>query len=192
MRDIDIRRALYVEMDRCHGSDPYTRVLDELGLCQGEARVDLAVVNGSVHGYEIKSEHDTLARLPSQTGIYNRALDLVTIVTAREHTKKARAVVPKWWGMWSAAEKHGKVQFRQLRRAKTNPMLDPFAVAQLLWRDEALDALRERGLEKGLLRKPRVALWERLAAEVPVDELRCIVRERLKHRDDWRVPSRPT
>jgi hypothetical protein len=104
MRDIDIRRALRLEMLRLHGDESDTRIVEELGLCQGIARVDLAVVNGSVHGYEIKSEHDTLARLPSQTDVYNRALDFVTIVTAPAHAEKIGDIVPPWWGVWSVSQ----------------------------------------------------------------------------------------
>jgi hypothetical protein len=191
MRDIDIRRALHAEMHRRHGADPNTRIVDELGLCQGSARVDIAVVNGTVHGYEIKSEHDTLARLPSQTGVYNRALDFVTIVIARAHAKKARAAVPKWWGVSCAVETNVGVELRSVRRAKANPDVDPLAVAQLLWREEALDALRARGLETGMLSKPRAVLWGRLAKELPLEELRSVVRDRLKRRSGWRAPAPP-
>src|SRR5438045_2701845 len=99
MRDIDIRLALRSSIEREHGGDADTRIVEELGLCQGIARVDLAVINGNVHGYEIKSEHDTLARLPAQTHTYNQVLDFVTIVTAPAHAHKIRCIVPKWWGV---------------------------------------------------------------------------------------------
>jgi len=36
----------------------------------GASRIDRAVVNGSVHGYEIKSETDDLTRLPAQARAY--------------------------------------------------------------------------------------------------------------------------
>src|SRR5579859_6616820 len=98
MRDIDIRQTLMNEMCRLHQGDSETLIVEELGLCQGIARVDLAVVNGSLHGYEIKSERDTLARLPGQTDIYNRALDFVTLVIAPIHSEKIGNIVPSWWG----------------------------------------------------------------------------------------------
>jgi len=67
MRDIDVRRKLRVEVERSHECEFDTLIVEELGLCQGIARVDLAVVNGSVHRYEIKSESDTLTRLTFTT-----------------------------------------------------------------------------------------------------------------------------
>ncbi len=61
MREIDIRLALRAKLEKLHPGESDTLLGQELGLCQGFARVDLAVVNGTVHGYEIKSEQDTLA-----------------------------------------------------------------------------------------------------------------------------------
>ena len=75
MRDIDIRRRLRAD-ERLHPWDSNTRIVEELGLCQGVARVDLAVVNGTIHGYEIKSERDTLTRLSGQAEIYNHIIRL--------------------------------------------------------------------------------------------------------------------
>ena len=190
MRDIDIRRALLSEMMRLHRGEPDTRIVEELGLCQGIARVDVAVVNGSVHGYEIKSEHDTLARLPSQADIYNRTLDFVTIVTARAHADKVRDIVPSWWGIWIAIQYGGDLRLEVSRASEQNPEISPFAFAQLLWRDEALQALIDRGLATGMRSKTREELWRRLASALAFDDLGNVVRERLKRRGaDWRSPS---
>lgn len=192
VRDIDIRRALHAEMQRVHAGDPQTRIVDELGLCQGVARVDVAVVNGSVHGYEIKSAHDTLVRLPGQSDVYSRALDFVTIVVAKTHAQKIRAAVPRWWGIWSAAEREGAIHLKPVRKARPNPSVEPMALAQLLWREEALDALTSLGLDRGMRSKPRAALWQRLAEALPVEELGEVVRQYLKRRGaDWRVDAPP-
>ena len=190
MRDIDIRRALLGKMDHLHGGDPDTLVVQELGLCQGIARVDVAVVNGSMHGYEIKSEHDTLFRLPGQTDIYNRTLDFVTVVTASSHANAIRKAVPCWWGIWKATQKQDGVFLHNLRAARRNPHIDPFALAQLLWREEALEALSDLGLAVGLRSKPREKLWRRLASELSSKEIGDIVRKYLKRRGPaWRSHS---
>ncbi len=88
MRDPDIRQKLRADIERQHRADPDTLIVDELGLCQGAVRVDLAVVNAALHGYEIKSERDTLVRLPGQQEGYSRALDFVTVVTAEGHASR--------------------------------------------------------------------------------------------------------
>ncbi len=192
MRDIDVRRKLRVEVERSHRNEIDTLIVEELGLCQGIARVDLAVVNGSVHGYEIKSERDTLLRLPGQTDVYNRTLDFVTIVSAPNHSKKIRTLIPRWWGIWSAVDDGCDLRLEVVREASMNPGVDPYALAQLLWRDEALESLLDRNLASGLKSKPREELWRRLASELTLTELGQIVRNRLKRRgSDWRARVSP-
>ena len=187
MRDIDIRRELRAD-GRLHPGEPDTRIVEELGLCQGVARVDLAVVNGTIHGYEIKSERDTLTRLPGQVAVYSRVLDYVTVVTAPAHADKARGLVPEWWGIWTATNGKRGIRLRELRSAFRNPGVDPFALAQLLWREEALEALIASDLASGMRSKSRKEMWSRLAMELTLDELGGTVRECLKNRaKNWRV-----
>lgn len=192
MREIDIRLALFDAVRREHGHDPDTLVIEELGLCEGAARVDFAVVNGQVHGFEIKSAQDTLTRLPGQSEIYSRVLDRVTVVVDEKHLIKSKALVPKWWGVLVATtDRGGDVVLRKVRIARNNPKPEPYAQAQLLWRSEALEELVSRSLASGLRSKPRREIWERLATSVPQDEVAAIVRSRLKSRSGWRVESRP-
>jgi len=192
MRDIDIRRALRRDVDSLHRNDPDTIVIEELGLCQGLSRVDVAVVNGSVHGYEIKSERDTLARLPSQSDTYNRVFDYVTIVTASNHARKIAKAVPNWWGIAVAVPKRCSLDIENKRPARLNRHVDPVALAQLLWRDEVLEELQSLGLADGMKSKPRRELWKRLATSVRVEQLGAIVRRRLKQRAPrWRLHEPP-
>lgn len=189
MRDIDIRCALIADMERRHRDEANTRIVQELGLRQGLARVDVAVVNGRVHGYEIKSAHDTLARLPSQVSIYNQTLDYVTIVAAQSHLDKIIELVPSWWEIQVAVQSKDGLRLKRSRRGRRNPQIDPFAFAQLLWRNEALDALRSFGLDAGMHSKPRRELWRRLATELTAKQLGNVVRESLKKRGPaWGAP----
>ncbi|MDA8118743.1 MAG: sce7726 family protein, partial [Gammaproteobacteria bacterium] len=73
-----------------------TVVLDELGICRGEVRVDVAVVNGEIHGYEIKSDRDSLRRLASQVELYSKVLDQATLVAGERHFDAAAALLPEW------------------------------------------------------------------------------------------------
>ena len=192
MRDIDIRRALLRDVDSLHGNDPDTVVVEELGLCQGIARVDVAVINGCVHGYEIKSERDTLLRLPSQSETYNRVFDYVTIVAAASHFRKVSDAVPRWWGIDVALPQGNAVRIVRKRAPRLNRHIDPYALAQLLWRDEVLDELAALGLAAGMRSKPRKELWNHLATSVPMKQLGSIVRRRIKQRPpDWRLHEPP-
>lgn len=46
-------------------NDPETVVINELDVCFGNAIIDVVAVNGEIYGFEIKSEQDSLERLPS-------------------------------------------------------------------------------------------------------------------------------
>lgn len=191
MRDIDIRNVLLQYLQKKYNNDPGTLIIEELGLCQGEARIDIAVVNGLIHGYEIKSDQDTLKRLAGQVAIYCRVLDSITLVVSSEHLDEALKIIPKWWEVIVTKEKKpGRLHLQRWRKGKSNPSLDPFAVVQLLWRDEAFEALKKYDLQQGLANKPRTIIWEKLVEYLPTDELLALVRTLLKSRENWRSGCR--
>jgi hypothetical protein len=190
MRDRDIRQVLHAELALRFGDDPETLVLDELGLLRGAFRIDLAVVNGVLHGYEIKSEQDTLTRLPAQAVAYSAVFDEVTVVIGNRHISMIEALVPEWWSIVVAtAAGRDSVVLEETRGGGRNPSPDAYSIAQLLWKDEALAALETLGLERGLRSKPRPVLSRTLADAMPLDELRETVRRRLRLRLDWRAPA---
>ena len=186
IKDIDIRQVLLKKLSAEYRYDPDTIIIEELGLCQGEARIDLALVNGFIHGYEIKSERDTLERLPSQIEIYCRTLDTVTIVASSRHLENSKKVVPLWWGIAEAKEINDRIKILHFRSPRSNPHIEPDAIVQLLWRDEALKVLRKCNIHRGVISKPRSLIWERLVENLTIDELRAVVRQTLKSRKNWR------
>lgn len=186
-RDIDIRNKLHNEFKTKYLREPNTIIVDELGLCQGDARIDIAIVNGHLHGFEIKSESDTLERLPSQIKIYSRVMDKVTIVTGENHVEKVSNLVPDWWGIKVVIHNKNSFNFKSIKRPKQNKNVDPFALVQLLWKEEALGILEHFALDKGVRSKSRVEMWERLVNNLSIDELKYHVRETLKSRKGWRA-----
>ncbi|GAC44336.1 sce7726 family protein [Paenibacillus popilliae] len=188
-RDVDIRASLHHRLKQEHvGELENTLILDELSLCQGEARIDVAVVNGAINGYEIKSESDTLERLPRQSEIYNRVFDTVTILTASRFIDGIVDIIPDWWGVVTAEmEDDETVHFFSFREPQQNEYIDPLALAQLLWKDEAIDILKNRDLHKGLLSKSRPVLWAALAEKLELKDLQDEVRSKLKARSNWKV-----
>jgi hypothetical protein len=185
VRDAEIRAALVASLREQHADDDATLIRQELGLCLGETRVDVAVVNGSLSGYEIKSPRDTLERLPRQVTLYGQVLDAATIVTTCKYATRVLDVVPDWWGVLTVGGDDGALVVEVTRDAGHNPQVDPYCVAQLLWRDEAFDLLRRRDLHHGLARANRFRLWTELAESLPLPDLRNDVRETLKARPLW-------
>src|SRR5690348_7019228 len=94
MNDNEIRRNLHKKILSRHHASSKTLVIDELGLMHGAFRADIAVVNGRLTGYEIKSNADSLARLKIQTTAYNAVFDRVAIVVGERHRKAIASRVP--------------------------------------------------------------------------------------------------
>lgn len=186
VKDADIRPVLIKYLNSQHASEQNYLIIEELGLCQGTARIDIAVINGSLNGYEIKSEKDTLKRLAQQQEIYNKIFDSITLVTSNNHLKQATKMIPGWWGISEIILEEGKLKVHELRSPKQNKNSNPSYLVQLLWRDEALEILKERDLHKGFLSKTRGVLWDRLIEYLSFDELRSEIRKKIKSRRNWR------
>lgn len=187
LRDLDIRNALKKRLTDEYKNDPNTLIIDELGLCQGVSRIDIAVINGRILGYEIKSGKDTLERLPVQIEIYNKVFDEITIVTCENHSRKVMDLIPEWWGIYLVGKaENDPIGFIELRSPKNNPSIDLFSIAQLLWRNESITILKRRGFAKGIISKPRFEAWGRLVKNLNPDELKKSVRDQLRIRANWR------
>lgn len=189
VRDAEIRSALHARLVDQHGAGPSTRYVDELGLC-GVVRVDVAVINGTLSGYELKSDRDTLRRLPTQVTYYSRVLDHATVVVGELHFahQQLHSLVPDWWGLMVATERDGQAVLEEVRASRVNNGIDAGSLSQLLWKTEVLAELAALGLDDGVRSKPRRVLYQRLVDSVPLGELRAIVRRRLKAREAWRQP----
>lgn len=190
MRDRDVRESVWRWLEAVHEGDPDTLMLDELGILNGATRVDIAVINGQIEGYELKSERDTLERLPSQRDLYNKVLDRISLVVAENHRESAEKIIPKWWGLAVATICNGVVEVTRERLPEKNPELDAATLASLLWRDEALSVLERHDAARGVRSKPREALYERLSVALDLDTVRAEVRAALKAREGWRVDRR--
>ena len=186
IRDADIRSRLDALLQRRHSGEPDTIIRHEMSLCGWKRRIDIATLNGEFSGYEIKSDRDTLSRLPGQADLYGRVFDRVTLVVASRHHQQALDLVPEWWGIVVARRDDGCVVLEPEREPAINPRLDAHALAQLLWRSEALEEMKARGLARGLSRQYRDDVVLALSQCVPVRELRAIVHARIKARPNWR------
>ena len=177
-----MRPALREFLRRAHAQFTDPLLIEELGLCQGQSRIDLVAVSGILHGYEIKSSRDRLTRLSSQAATYSRVLDRVTLVVCPQHLDSALQLIPEWWGVLLIRGSVDAISLCPLRPAATNPNQDPRALVELLWRDEALELLAFRGAQAGVRSKTRPAVWDRVCEVLDVTEIRSAVQYRLRNR----------
>ncbi len=178
----EIRSVLGSELRDRHANQPDTVILHELGICCGQVRVDLALVNGLFYGYEIKSDRDSLRRLPVQVELYSKVLDHATLVVGDRHLTEAMDIVPSWWGVIRARARNEGVGLELVREGKMNPTRDARALVEFLWRDDTLALLKRRNLDRGVRTKPRRVLWDRVCAHFRVEEIAAEVRAQLKAR----------
>ena len=185
--DADIRSALHAKRLRRANFHPGTLVIDELGLAHARSRIDVAVINGCIHGYEIKSAKDNLDRLATQINIYRQTLQKLTFVAAPKHVESIMSHAPEWCGVIAAEQgPRGGVSFHVLRNPATNPDIDPVMMAHLLWRDEVIELLSQAGYASKELRRPRRQLYEILCEIMTLREIVSSIRAFMVRRQTWR------
>jgi len=165
-------------------NDPAIRAMLHAALRAGglvprdEIPISIAVVDvlgvsplGIFHGFEIKSDVDSLARLSTQVKGYGLVLDLCTIVTGARHEARAAAMVPAWWGLWRATA-DGIVTIRD---AQPNPTPAGERAHRLGWplRHVEAAALCERHeCARGVRGRSCLAMVQRLRSVLGDDAFR--------------------
>lgn len=184
LRDADIRPALRSYLVSQLDDPRDTAILEELGICRGQGRADLALVNGELHGYEIKSDRDTPRRLANQIDFYSQVFSQATLVVGKQLTTATREAVPLWWGILQVKRGANDLHFRAVRPARSNPRRDVRSLVEFLWLDDAIALLERRGAARGVRGKPRRVVWDRICEHFDVDEVDAAVRHHLKARPD--------
>lgn len=94
-------------------------------------------------GYEIKSDHDSLRRLPGQLAAYATFFHRVTLITGDRYAAKVEALAPEWAGL-VVVDTDGLITER--RTEQLNP--DAPLTAQALWIEEGRTLCREQRLRR--------------------------------------------
>lgn len=185
MRDKDVRQAVKQHLNTLHKGDCGTRVVEEMCVWSGTVRIDIAVINGELAGFELKSNRDTLDRLPLQADVYSRVFDRVTLVVGQKHVKKSLPLIPDWWSVFVASDTYGGISLITEREGNLNPAPQAVLIAEFLKKEEAVALLAEHGLDRGWRSKPIRLLHQRLAENLPLEMLKSGVRKTLKSRENW-------
>ena len=175
-----LRNVLNKDLEKYRSESGHpAQIFEELGVRHGTARIDIAVINGAMHGYEIKSDRDTLERLPEQMNEYNAVFDKLTLVVGKHHLHEAINLVPDWWGVIVAKIESNNITFCTIRKAEDNQKQKGVSIARLLWRAEALKILEEQSNAKGIRSKPRDVIYKKLAEVTDTNDLKKRVMDTL-------------
>lgn len=181
--DADIRQPLHDWIHRRHARGSATGILHELKIPRPSARIDLAVVNGKMVGFEIKSDIDSLARLNRQAAAFEQVFDRVCMVTTEKHLSHAMGKIPSWWGVVVPSRRGNKVVFKPVRSMRRNPTQNNSALLYALTRAELVKILTAAGLSKGHKGKRKDDLIEVILGQLPARALRSEARRVLRLRD---------
>jgi len=161
-------------------------LVEEMAVCSGRARIDLAVIGDRLTGIEIKGPRDSVTRLPGQVKAYSQCFDHVVLIVDESLATKAGALIPDWWGLIAGRQVDGRIRYRLLRPLETNPSLNLEKVLSLLWREE-IDALLFELL--GTNSRPRAtkkSIRAELLAQVDPPMLHRASLRKLRDRTAWR------
>jgi len=108
-------------------------------------KADVVVLNGTSTVYEIKSERDSLARLPKQLASYRRAFASVNVITSEGQLDEVLEIAPFDVGVL-ALNRRGKIS--TVRAATDSPeRVIPETLLSALRLQEAILVLRDLGLD---------------------------------------------
>ena len=121
MLDIEIRTGLKEVKLKHFYQDSSSKIVDEFRFPSTNSRIDLAVINGSLHGYEIKGSSDNLCRLPNQLSGYAKILDYLIVVTEPKHITHVETMIPNWVGLTICQYNNDILEFIDIKQPLKNP-----------------------------------------------------------------------
>ncbi|RZM22581.1 MAG: hypothetical protein EOO88_28970 [Pedobacter sp.] len=157
------------------------RLIEELDLCLGDARIDMAVFGSTITGIEIKSDSDTLSRLPRQIEVYGKIFERIFIYVGSRHVANVMCLAPEWWGVIEVAGSSEEFNLILRRKAQKNLKVDKLSLTQLLWKEEVIPLLS--GVNCASLKyKNRHQLWEMLSKRLSERKLKEAITTCIKAR----------
>lgn len=177
MRDKDIRNQLLPYLKEEYMGD---KIIEEWGT-MGRVVLDLAIIGeATLTGFEIKSDRDTLSRLPKQVRYYNFLCDYNYLVVSEKYSSVAEDHVPSSWGIIFVTEQD--IIIKRPAMENKNRLL---YMVNSLWKDELISILKENNI-KGYSNKNCRQLSQLIIKNMNEYDVRKIVCHKLKCRIGWK------
>ncbi|WP_438036202.1 sce7726 family protein [Sorangium sp. So ce204] len=106
----------------------------------GDCRADVVIANGTSSAYEIKTDLDSLAKLPEQISAYKRIFDKIYIVASVDVCERLMATIDADIGLLCVAE---QLTLRTVRKSASHKNeTSPASIFDCLRRQEYVDAIK--------------------------------------------------
>lgn len=151
-------------------------LISEMTVANWSRRADLVLANGSLWAFEIKSEADSLARLPGQLRTFRSHFEKLTLVVAPRFEERVLNTLPDGVGLWVA---EGESRLVERVRPKLTA-LSAEASISLMTANELRRMVASIGLASaGKLRRTELV---ELASTLQAADLAVAAREAVKAR----------
>jgi len=142
--------------------------------------VDIFCIKGNnLLGLEIKSDTDSLKRLPRQVKNYDKIFDFNIVVITEKWVEKVKDILPKHWGIFLIKEDSCEI----IKSPLVNPNRDEYKLSWLLWKPECRELLKRNNLLRGFSYKAKKYLNKRIASKIKIDNIKEYLIECFLKRD---------
>lgn len=124
-----------------------TAIISELTIGKWSNRADLALCNGRLAAFEIKTREDSLARLDAQLAAYSTCFDEVSVVAASRHMNAVISRAPEHVGVYELQRTSEGPKVTLFRRPLRSPEVCGPKLAELLPVQALAKLLRETGVQ---------------------------------------------
>lgn len=155
-------------------------LINEMVYANWSRRADLAVANGHLHAFEIKSDLDSLRRLEGQIAIYLERFDKLTVVIAPKYLSSVLEMAPPQVAVWCASEEDSGVKIKVVRAGRMEKVKSRDVLIDYLLRDELYCFLSSHGVH--VRQSDSRSQLVNLAIMQPIKKLRAYVLHALKGR----------
>lgn len=176
MNEKEIRDNLIVFLKNKYSCNKDVSFIKELFIAQFKQRADLVVANGKLISFEIKSELDSLSRLPKQLESYTKHFEETIVVCAEKHFEKVKNISNLNVGIWIVSQ-NGK--FKIVKNPKTISISKEYWLSHLPVKE--LQSLLK--IEKQSYIGKREVVVERAIKNIEINKIREFVIHYFKSRE---------
>lgn len=179
LREQDVKIAL-IDWLYKKGMLSDATIINEMVVANWSRRADLAIANGSLQAFEIKSDFDSLKRLDGQLKIFKSSFEKVTIVCAPKFTCEVSKRVSSDVGVVEFQSNNGSVRFKVIQKGRICSRLNKVAYLDFLLKTELKDLLNQHGIT--FSNELHRDCLEVLASKISLNKIRDFVIASIKNR----------